>query len=99
MRRAALTLALLLAALRAAATGFTDIGQDIARRSDWGVSLDGYLRVRPEALYNLDLDRGLDPSGRPLFPVPLSDPTAQLMTHADMRLRTDLARFVAEERP
>ena len=54
------------------------------------VELDGYLRARSEALYNLDLDRGLLPSGNPLFPVPLGNPKGQWLTHADMRLRTDL---------
>ena len=45
-------------------------------------------------LYNLDLDRGPTPSGQLLYPVPLDDPKGQTLTHADMRLRTDIA-FVA----
>ncbi len=53
----------------------------------------GYLRGRAEALRNLDLDRGLLPSGQPIFPTPLGDPTAQWLTSADMRLRTDLAIY------
>jgi uncharacterized protein (TIGR04551 family) len=83
----------LLASTRAGATGFTDIGEDIVPRTDLGVTLDGYLRARAEDLYNLDLDRGLTPSGQPLFPVPLGNPNAQSLTYADMRLRTDLAVY------
>ena len=55
-----------------------------------------FFRARGELFYDLDLDRGLTPSGHPLFPVPQADPTAQLLTHADMRLRTDLAFNVPE---
>src|SRR5438874_13721416 len=29
---------------------------------------DGYLRIRPELLYHMDLGRGQDPSGYELFP-------------------------------
>jgi uncharacterized protein (TIGR04551 family) len=83
-----------LAPALAAATGFTDIGQDLEREPEMAVRVHGYLRVRTEALYNLDLDRGLTPSGQSLFPVPLSDPSAQTLTHADMRLRGDLAFYV-----
>ncbi len=50
-----------------------------------------FFRARGSGFYNLDLDRGLTPSGRPLFPVPQSDPRAQLLTYGDMRLRTDVA--------
>jgi uncharacterized protein (TIGR04551 family) len=94
--RRLLRLAALLAGLApavAAATGFTDIGQDLERETEMVVRVHGYLRVRPEALYNLDLDRGLTPSGQALFPTPLSDPAGQWLTHADMRLRTDLAFY------
>ena len=77
----------------AGATGFTDIGQDLRPRDAAEVSLHGYLRTRMEALGNLDLDRGLTPSGDPLFPVSRSDPKAQWLTYGDMRLRTDLAVY------
>lgn len=53
------------------------------------VDLHGYLRVRQEALVDLDLDRGLDPSGQPLFPVPLSG--GQVLDGGDLRFRTDVA--------
>ncbi len=77
----------------ASAAGFSDIGQDITPREKFEVKLDGYFRARSEGLYNLDLDRGLLPSGQPIFPTPLGDPRAQWLTHADMRLRTDLAIY------
>jgi uncharacterized protein (TIGR04551 family) len=83
----------LLASTPAGATGFTDIGEDIVPRTDVAVKLDGYLRARAEDLYNLDLDRGLTPSGQPLFPVPLGNPNAQSLTYADTRLRTDVAVY------
>ncbi len=53
--------------------------------------IEGYLRVRTGALYNFDLDRGLTPSGTPLFPVPPSG--GQTLTHADLRLSTDFAFY------
>ncbi len=77
----------------ARATGFTDIGQDIVPREKFDVQLHGYLRTRGDLYDNLDLDRGLTPSGQPLFPVSLSDPNTQVLTYADMRLRTDLAVY------
>ncbi len=89
----ALCLAAVVASSEAQATGFTDIGQDISPHPDTFVRLNGYYRLRGDALYNLDLDRGTTPSGKPLFPVPLDDPKAQTLTRADMRLRTDLAIY------
>jgi uncharacterized protein (TIGR04551 family) len=58
------------------------------------VEFSGYFRSRGEMLYNLDLDHGLTPSGAPLFPVPPGDSSAQALSGANMRLRTDL-RFRA----
>jgi len=80
-------------AVHARATGFHEIGQDYKPREKTEVDLSGYLRTRGEALYNLDLDRGLTPSGTPLFPVSQADPKAQTLTHWDMRLRTDVALY------
>ena len=95
MTRLSLLLAILVFATSTAqATGFTDIGQDIEAEVDTTVEYSGYLRLRTNLYHNLDLDRGPTPSGQPLFPVPLSDPTGQLLTHADMRFRNDLA-FIA----
>ncbi|MBI4815122.1 MAG: TIGR04551 family protein [Deltaproteobacteria bacterium] len=54
------------------------------------VSVHGDVRVRSSVFGNFDLDRGLTPSGRALFSLPLSDPSSQTLTHADMRARIDL---------
>jgi uncharacterized protein (TIGR04551 family) len=51
----------------------------------------GSLRVREASLYNLDLDRGLDTTGKPLFPIPLGG--GQSLTSGDIRARTDLAMY------
>lgn len=83
----------LLTSAVAGATGYNEIGQDYKLREKTDVTLSGYLRTRGEALNNLDLDRGLTPSGVPIFPVSQSDPKAQTLTHWDMRLRTDLAFY------
>ncbi len=98
-RNVVLCLALLLPSVALADTGagFADLGEDTATRQfasprdEVEVDLSGGFRARGEALYNLDLDRGLTPSGDPLFPVPIADPDGQTLTYADMRLRTDLA--------
>jgi uncharacterized protein (TIGR04551 family) len=80
------------AAKDAAATGFTD-GEDLYARPDTLVRVDGTFRLRGEADNNFDLDRGTTPSGAPLFFTPLADPTAQGLSHGDLRLRTDLALY------
>ncbi len=77
----------------AGATGFAELGEDIVQRDKVTVDLDGYLRMRGEALNNLDLDRGPTPSGQPLYPVSRADPEAQTLTHWDMRARTDVKVF------
>lgn len=87
------TLALLAAPRSAHATGFAELGEDIVRRDKVTVEVDGYLRTRGEMLHNLDLDRGLTTSGQPLFPVSKADPTAQTLTHWDMRARLDMKVF------
>ena len=92
MRALAFAVALL-SSVPAFAAGFTDIGNDIEAVPDGAVAVDGYFRARGEVLENLDLDRGPDPSGVPLYPVPLGDPTGQVLTHADFRLRTDIAAY------
>ncbi len=53
--------------------------------------IHGALRVRTAQLYNLDLDRGLDTTGKPIFPIPLGG--GQLVQSNDMRARTDLAAY------
>ena len=86
-------LAVLAAGTPARATGFHEMGQDFIPREKTEVDLSGYLRTRGEALYNLDLDRGLQTNGQPIFPVPQSDPKAQTLTHWDMRWRTDVSLY------
>ncbi|MBI2389375.1 MAG: TIGR04551 family protein [Deltaproteobacteria bacterium] len=83
--------ALLLSPARASATGFTDVGQDLKPRPATAVKVEGYFRTRGELLSNLDLDRGLSPSGQTLFPVP--EGGGQNILFGDMRLRTDLAVY------
>ncbi len=72
---------------------FTRLGHGLRDRAETAIDVHGWLRGRGEVLGNFDLDRGLTPSGQPLFPVPLSDPSAQTLRHADMRLRTDIDVF------
>lgn len=90
---AALTTALTLATAPAQATGFTDVGEDIKAQTETAIKVTGTMRVRGAAFYNLDLDRGPTPSGQLLFPVPVSDPKAQWMSGADLRLRTDISFY------
>lgn len=68
------------------------LGDDVLNATET-VQIDGHFRFRGELLHNLDLDHGLTPSQKPLFPVPLADPASQNLTHADMRLRTDIAIY------
>jgi uncharacterized protein (TIGR04551 family) len=81
---------------RVEAQGFHDVGEGLRAHldpDDFSVELHGYFRGRGEILHNLDLDRGLTPSGDPLFPVPADDPDGQTLYEADMRLRTDVSVY------
>ncbi|MEO8700617.1 MAG: alpha/beta fold hydrolase [Kofleriaceae bacterium] len=62
-----------------------------APRDKTEVVIHGALRVRDAQLYNLDLDRGLDARGQPVFPVPLGG--GQRIDSLDLRARTDLAFY------
>jgi len=62
-----------------------------APREHTKVELHGSLRFREASLYNLDLDRGLDSSGKPIFPVPLGG--GQELHSGDIRARTDVAIY------
>ncbi|HEY1557083.1 MAG TPA: TIGR04551 family protein [Kofleriaceae bacterium] len=62
-----------------------------APREHVEVDLHGYLRTRAADYYNLDLDRGLDSRGQPVFPVPLDG--GQWLDSADLRARTDVAVY------
>lgn len=77
----------------ASAGNLREVGDDFDEFRESVVQVNGYFRARGEALYNLDLDRGLTPSGEALFQVPIDDPSAQTLTWADMRLRTDVAAY------
>jgi uncharacterized protein (TIGR04551 family) len=95
--RSVVVIAALFTTATAHADGIAELGEDIAPRryaspeAGTSVELSGYLRMRGESLYNLDLDAGLTPSGDPLYPVPLADPDGQALNTADTRLRTDVA--------
>ena len=82
-----------LSATSASASGIADHGDDLFEREKVELKVSGYFRLRGDLLNNLDLDRGTTPSGQPLFPVPLGDPTGQSLFGSDMRLRTDVAIY------
>jgi uncharacterized protein (TIGR04551 family) len=86
-------LLLTLCAGAAFADGIADHGEDLFEREHTEFKLSGYFRTRGDLLNNLDLDRGLTPSGKPLFAVPLSDPNGQTLYDADMRLRANVAIY------
>ena len=87
-------IALMCTSHSASATEFSEIGQGLDNiGNESAVDISGFLRLRGESLYNLDLDHGLTPSGLPLYPVPLGDPTAQRLNHSDARFRTDLSLY------
>lgn len=91
--RLLVVVAIVLTPSLAAAAGFKDIGTDIETRPRGGVELDGDFRARGQFLHNLDLDRGVDPDGLPLYPIPVGNPLGQSLTHGDFRLRTDIAAY------
>jgi uncharacterized protein (TIGR04551 family) len=84
-------LAALVTPTSAAAAGLTETGDDLRSDRESVAEIDGYLRGRGEALYNLDLDRGPTPSGQYLYPLPLANPSSPWLTGGDLRLRTDLS--------
>ena len=97
MRRASWGAVALVTALAwggdAQAQNFSELGQDLTPAKASTVDLSGMLRLRGDMLYNLDLDHGLTPSGKPLYPVPIADPKGQTLRHADIRLRTDVSAY------
>jgi uncharacterized protein (TIGR04551 family) len=94
MRWAVLVAVMLSASTAMASSGdFTDTGEDLVPRDKFDYRIDGYFRVRGEMLNDLDLNRGLTPSGQPLFPVDLSNPSNKTLYYWDSRLRTDLAVY------
>ena len=89
----------ILSATTVGADGIGDIGGELAPgqwaspRTETTLDVHGYFRARGDALYNLDLDRGPTPSGTPIFPVPVADPSGQTLYGADTRFRTDLVMY------
>jgi len=84
----AVLLVIMLASIAGVAYADGEVAPDDGQSAWPRLELDGALRLRSGYLYNFDLDRGLTPSGQPLFPV--TDPSSQGMVVRDMRLRTDL---------
>ncbi len=62
-----------------------------APRDQVQLVVHGGARLREQNLVNLDLDRGLDARGRPVYPVPLGG--GQKLVAADLRARTDIAIY------
>jgi uncharacterized protein (TIGR04551 family) len=75
--------------------GATPIGEATratAESPDQRITLSGFLRTRGDLANNWDLGRGATPSLRSLWPSPYAGPTpSSTQTHADMRLRLDVA--------
>ena len=90
MRPAALATALL---ATTASAQLSDHGEDLHPRDSVDFSIHGLFRARGELFDNFDLDRGVTPSGRPLFAVPSGDPKAQALEVLDARARADLAVY------
>ncbi|MBK7862179.1 MAG: hypothetical protein IPJ65_26915 [Archangiaceae bacterium] len=58
---------------------------------------DGYLRIRPELLYHMDLGRGADPSGYELFPRSPASSRDRTEAGVNMRFRFEPTFNVSEE--
>ncbi len=71
--------------------GLGNYGATLGQRRAKIWEIGGYGRMRGELQHNFDLDHGPTPGGQLLYPVPLGNPSRQLLTRADMRLRTDFA--------
>ncbi|MSQ83146.1 MAG: hypothetical protein EXR77_09590 [Myxococcales bacterium] len=76
--------------------GLVDMTQGLDGTPTKALNWQASFRTRSELLHNLDLDRGLDPTGEPLYPVPPATATGQMLTHADLRLRTDFTLQTAK---
>jgi len=75
----------------ASANRFEEVFAAVGESEEQWWDVGGELRLRGELFYDFDLDRGVTPSGDPLYPVPLGDPAGQVLTYADLRLRTDVS--------
>ncbi len=76
-----------------ATEGLGNLGVSLGVRRPKIWEIGGYFRTRGELQHNYDLDHGPTPGGQLLYPVPAGNPRRQLLTRADMRLRTDLAVY------
>jgi len=96
----AVALVLILCAADAYATGIHRWRRYLRAQPETLVRLDGVFRLRGEADHNFDLDRGTTAAGTPLFFTPLADPTAQGLSHGDLRSGQNLAFYapLAESR-
>jgi uncharacterized protein (TIGR04551 family) len=61
------------------------------------VTLDGYLRVRPDLLYRLDLGRGADPAGYQLWGRSPTSDVERTNAGVNMRLRVEPTLNISEE--
>ena len=72
---------------------FMEVGEGLYKRDEMKIHLNGALRLRGSMLYNLDLDRGITPSGHTLYPLLAHDPSEQNLMATDTRLRLDTSIF------
>ena len=72
---------------------FMEVGEGLYKRDEMKIHLNGALRLRGSMLYNLDLDRGITPSGQTLYPILAHDPSEQNLMAAETRLRLDTSIF------
>lgn len=90
---AALTATMALGSPEENTGGLGRYGDDLGRRHPKVFEVGGYFRLRGELQHDYDLDRGPSPSGQYTYPLPLGNPSRQLLHRADTRLRTDLGIY------
>ncbi|MEW5742438.1 MAG: TIGR04551 family protein, partial [Myxococcota bacterium] len=84
------------AATQSVAQGWQEDWVDEKRKLEL-VTLDGYLRVRPDLFYRMDLGRGADPAGYQLWGrSPISD-VERTNAGVNMRLRVEPTLNISEE--
>jgi uncharacterized protein (TIGR04551 family) len=83
-------------ATQSAAQGWQEDWTDEKRKLEL-LSLDGYLRVRPDLFYKFDLGRGLDPAGYGLWPRSPTSDVERTNAGVNMRFRLDPTINVSEE--
>ncbi|MFZ5468707.1 MAG: TIGR04551 family protein [Myxococcota bacterium] len=83
-------------ATQSVAQGWQDSWVEERRKLELFVP-DGYFRVRPDLLHNLDLNRAPDPSGYTLFPQSPTSAGDKTMAGVNMRFRFEPTLNVSEE--